>query len=405
MAAAIRHFARKFQQVSAPVMAKGLEDTAFYRYNRLVSLNEVGGEPALFGLGTAAFFRAIRRHARRFPHTMLATSTHDNKRSEDVRARIDALAEMPAAWRLRLRRWQRMNASKAADVDGTRAPSLNDEYLLYQTLVGTFPVGDAGDRAGYRERIVEYMRKATREAKVHTSWAHIDAAYEAATTAFVEAVLDDTRPNPFLDDLRASVEPLAWIGLLNSLSMTVLKHTLPGVPDCYQGNETWDFSLVDPDNRRPVDFAKRRALLASLKDARAAEVFAHLADGRAKMLAMWKLLALRRDQEALFADGSFVPLTARGTRAAHVVAFARRHPAATLIAIVPRLVARLGITPPALPCGRGAWGDTYVEAPFARGTSFTEVFTARAHRLAEGRLDLAEVLVDTPVAVLFALHP
>ncbi|MGE5617206.1 MAG: malto-oligosyltrehalose synthase, partial [Bacillota bacterium] len=254
--------------------------------------------------------------------------------------------------------------------------------------------------AAYRERIVEFMRKAGREAKVHTGWANIDATYEDATRAFVEAILDDTRANPFLDDVAVAVAPVAWIGLLNSLATTVLKHTLPGVPDCYQGNETWDFSLVDPDNRRPVDFAMRREMLASLNDAHAADVFARLHDGRAKMFAMWKLLHARREREALFAEGRFVPLTVRGSRAAHAVAFARRHASGTMIVIVPRLMARLGITPPNLPCG-DLWGDTVVEAPFVQG-ALVDLFTSSEHRATEGRFAVARLLAVAPFAVLLA---
>ena len=292
LAEQVRHFARKFQQVSAPVMAKGVEDTSFYIFNRLVSLNDVGGDPDEFGFPPARFHRASAHRARHWPHTMLATSTHDNKRSEDVRARIDVISEMAAGWRLQLRKWSRLNESKRSVVDDAPAPSRNDEYLLYQVLLGSFPAEQprgAGLDA-YAERIVAYMQKATREAKVRTSWARVNEPYEKATEAFVRALLADRPGNEFLEDFRAAVIPITWIGYLNSLAMVAVKYTSPGVPDCYQGNETWDFSLVDPDNRRPVDYGLRQDLLARLEalgdsppSAAISEIFHQLADGRAKL--------------------------------------------------------------------------------------------------------------------------
>src|SRR6185295_4700281 len=262
-AAQVRYFARKFQQVTAPVMAKGVEDTSFYIYNRLLSLNDVGGDPATFGYSVSAFHGASADRAAKWPHTMLATSTHDNKRSEDVRMRIDVLSELPAAWRLKLRRWSRLNRSKKRRVDDQLAPARNDEYLLYQTLIGSFPVDEGSDGLDdYCVRIERYLLKAVREAKTHTSWVNHNEEYELAVTQFVRALLSGTGRNLFLEDLREAVRPLIWLGMLNSLSMVLIKFTSPGVPDCYQGNEIWDFSLVDPDNRRPVDYEVRRRLLA-----------------------------------------------------------------------------------------------------------------------------------------------
>ncbi|MGE5103794.1 MAG: malto-oligosyltrehalose synthase, partial [Betaproteobacteria bacterium] len=238
-AQAYRVFAMRFQQFSAPVAAKGVEDTAFYRFNRLVSLNEVGGDPDQFGMTVHAFHGASADRARVWPHTMLATSTHDNKRSEDVRARIDVISELPAAWRALVRRWSRMHRARKREVDGQEAPSRNDEYLLYQTLVGTFPPGELDKAAldGYSARIGQYMIKAVREAKVHTSWLVANAAYEDALTAFVGELLRTAPANPFLEELRAQCAPFAWYGMLNSLSMTLLKLASPGVPDIYQGTE------------------------------------------------------------------------------------------------------------------------------------------------------------------------
>jgi (1->4)-alpha-D-glucan 1-alpha-D-glucosylmutase len=408
--AAVRHFARKFQQVSAPVMAKGVEDTAFYRYNRLVSLNDVGGDPVEFGFPPAKFHRASAHRAKHWPHTMLATSTHDNKRSEDVRARIDVLSELPAGWRLRLRRWHRMNLARKTMVEDAPAPSRNDEYLLYQVLLGSFPPGapDAAALEAYRDRIVEYMRKAMREAKARTSWARVNEEYEAATTAFVAALLDPRAGNVFLDDLRAAVASVAWLGYLNSLAMVAVKYTSPGVPDCYQGNEILDFSLVDPDNRRPVDYAARRSLLEGFAalpeapgDAALGAIFAASLDGRAKLYVMWRLLALRQARPAIFLEGTYAPLRTGGSRARHAIAYARRHGKDHAIMVVPRLAGSLGLKEGELPCGPSIWADTRVEVPFAaRDAELVDVITGRPRRLADGGIALGDLLDRAPVAVL-----
>jgi (1->4)-alpha-D-glucan 1-alpha-D-glucosylmutase len=261
-----RAFTRRLQQFTSPVAAKGIEDTALYRHCRLVSLNEVGGDPDTFGLSVAAFHGASRDRAARWPHTMLATSTHDTKRSEDVRARIDVISEQPAAWRLLVRRWSRINRSKKRTVEGKAAPSRNDEYLLYQTLVGSFPsepLDDAG-LAAYRERIEAYLLKAAREAKVHTGWINPNEAYEAALQGFVHALLGRREGNLFLDDLREATARYAWFGALNGIALVAIKVLSPGVPDFYQGHEAIELSLVDPDNRRPVDYETRRRRLARL---------------------------------------------------------------------------------------------------------------------------------------------
>jgi (1->4)-alpha-D-glucan 1-alpha-D-glucosylmutase len=412
LAAAVRHFARKFQQLSAPVMAKGVEDTAFYLYNRLVSLNDVGGDPMEFGFPPAKFHRASAHRAKHWAHTMLATSTHDNKRSEDVRCRIDTLTELAAAWRLRLRRWHRMNLGRKATIEDAPAPSRNDEYLLYQVLLGSFPPGplDEAALAAYRARIVAYMQKACREAKARTSWARVNEPYEAATTAFIEALLDPRPGNAFLDDFRAALEPIAWAGYLNSLALVAVKYTSPGVPDCYQGNELIDLSLVDPDNRRPVDYARRQALLDEIArlperpdDAALRDLFADARVGRGKLYVTWRLLQLRRAREALFKAGTYTALRVVGEKARHAVAFARRHGREASITVVPRLVASLGMAPGRLPCGGEAWGDTRVEIPFvAADATLRDAITQRERRLAGGGIALAELFDAVPVAVLAA---
>jgi (1->4)-alpha-D-glucan 1-alpha-D-glucosylmutase len=410
MAAGVRHFARKFQQLTSPVMAKGLEDTTFYVYNRLVSLNDVGGDPGEFGFPPARFHKASAHRARHWPHTMLATSTHDNKRSEDVRARIDAISEMVGEWRLQLRKWSRMNAERKTEVDGMPAPSRNDEYLLYQILLGSFPERALpGEMKEYAKRIDAYMQKATREAKIRTSWANANAAYEEATSRFVHALLEERPGNPFLEDLRLAVKPVAWAGYLNGLSMTAIKLASPGVPDIYQGNETWDFSLVDPDNRRPVDYARREAMLARMEalvaplEGALAAMLESLDDGRAKLYVLWRMLQLRREREALFRSGGYTAVRATGALSRHLVAFARRHAGESVVLVAPRLVASLGIRPPDLPCGAGVWKETRLDLGFLRnGTVMRDAFTLRTHTVEEGGLDLAAILAHFPVAALVA---
>lgn len=370
-------FTMKFQQYTGPVMAKGMEDTAFYRYNRLVSLNEVGGEPERFGVSVAAFHHLLLERSQNWPHAMLGSSTHDSKRSEDVRARINVLSELPAEWRSHVRRWARLNRRKKRLLDGRQAPSSNDEYLLYQTLLGVWPLEsmDAVELVDFRDRIKAYMQKAAKEAKLFTSWINPDQEYENAVSEFVEAVLNESDKNPFLTEFIAFQQPLSRIGLFNSLAQTLLKLTAPGVPDIYQGNELWDFSLVDPDNRRPVDYARREALLAQLRDTLEAnpslaqladELMQNLPDGRAKLYLIHQCLHLRREQPALFADGDYQPLTVTGIHADHVCAFARSHGGQRAVIVVPRLVYRLTAGTELLDAGmwdEDIWGDTVIQMP------------------------------------------
>ncbi len=413
LAERVLHFARKFQQFTAPVAAKGVEDTAFYAYNRLASLNEVGGDPDMFGMAVSAFHGASADRAARWPHTLLATSTHDNKRSEDVRQRINVLSEMPGAWRLILRRWHALAGSAWHAREGAQEPSRSDEYLLYQTLLGTFPAEglDAQGLEHYRARIERYALKAAREAKLRTSWISPDEEYEGALAGFVRALLGRLQPNPFLDDLRAQAATVAWFGALNSLSMALLKLGSPGVPDLYQGNELIDLSLVDPDNRRPVDYALRRRLLEELRDMSARADFAQAArayaeaphDGRAKLLVTWRLLELRRRLPALFEEGGYAPLEARGAKVRHVVAFARVHGPHTLVVIAGRLFARMLGLPGRLPLGEAAWGDTAVAAgTLADGAPLLNVLTGERLAVSEGGVRLAQAFASFPAAALLA---
>jgi (1->4)-alpha-D-glucan 1-alpha-D-glucosylmutase len=364
-------FVMKFQQLTGPVMAKGVEDTSFYLFNRLVSLNEVGGEPERFGTPVAEWHRWISERRERWPHAMNASSTHDTKRSEDVRARIHVLSEIPELWGEHAHRWTEINALHRGHEEGHPVPDANDEYLLYQTVLGAWPLGQMDDEehAAFVGRIQAYMEKATREAKTHTSWINPNPAYDDGLREFVARILQRGGANPFLDDLLRLQSIVARFGMLNALGQTLVKLAAPGVPDVYQGQEAWDFSLVDPDNRRPVDFAARERMLDELLRrsgegdlaALAAELVREWPDGRAKMWLTHRALRLRAEHPALFAEGAYRPLETAGAGAGHLLAFARTHGREVAVAVVPRL-------PATLMRGRGwtlpdaaAWGDTRVE--------------------------------------------
>ena len=373
--AAVVDFVMKLQQYTAPVMAKGMEDTSFYIYNRLLSLNEVGGDPRCFGVSVEAFHEANRRRLRKWPHGMLATSTHDSKRGEDVRARIDVLSELPDAWREALIRWGKLNHGKKTRMDTGWAPSRNDEYGLYQNLLGIWPMAppEPEERRRLVERLEAATLKAIREAKVHTSWINPDEAYEAATTRFVRLVLGEENRD-FREHFSVLHRKVARFGMFNSLAQLLLKLTSPGVPDIYQGNEIWRFSLVDPDNRRPVDFDKRRKLLAELPDISGADpaeaadrvrsLLDSLEDGRAKLHVIRRTLRYRGGHGDLFERGDYLPLTAVGEKADHLCAFARRLDGQLAVVAVPRLAAGLlGRDESILPLGPEVWRDTYLLLP------------------------------------------
>jgi len=362
-------FALRFQQLSGAVMAKGVEDTTFYQYNRLVSLNEVGGDPGRFGTSVADFHAANARMARDWPATLLATSTHDTKRSEDVRARISLLSEIPAEWAAAVARWAEINECHKAD----GMPDRNAEYLLYQVLVGAHPLDT--------ERAVAFMAKASREAKEHTSWVDPDPAYDDALAAFVSSALADAG---FRDDLAAFVAPLVTAGRVTSLAQALLKLTSPGVPDVYQGTELWDLSLVDPDNRRPVDYAGRRRLLDQVRSATVADVAANADDGATKLWLTHRALDARRRCPTAFGAGAgYRPLEPAGERAANLVAYVRGEDEVAVLA--PRLV--LGL--------RDGWGDTILDLPAG---AWTDAFTGAT--IDGGAFGVADALATFPVALL-----
>ncbi len=410
----MRRFASNFQQVTGPVMAKGLEDTAAYIHVRLASLNEVGGDPSRFGASVGEFHaRNTESHAR-YPRAMLATSTHDTKRSEDVRARIHVLSEMPAEWQRRVFLWSRLCRRLKTTVAGEPCPTRNDEWLLYQSLVGIWPIETPGaeGREAIAVRVRAYMEKATREAKVRTSWIQPDESYERATRDFVSRLLDAETGRAFLADFEPFALAVARLGAWNSLSQTLLKIGSPGVPDVYQGTETFDFSLVDPDNRRPVDYETLSRLLAEIETEAASglgRLAASLAerpgDPRQKLFVAWRALRHRRESPGLFSEGEYVPLEAEGAARAHVVAFMRRDARREAIVIAPRLVAGLlegGGGPPA---GAPVWRDTrIVSRAIEADAKYRNVFTGEtvAARVSDGgaAIDVAAALAVFPVALL-----
>jgi (1->4)-alpha-D-glucan 1-alpha-D-glucosylmutase len=407
---AVTSFAMRFQQFTGPVMAKGLEDTAFYRYNRLVSLNEVGSNFHRFGTTTSEFHLANQERLRSWPHTMLTTSTHDSKRSEDVRARINVLSEIPGEWRLRVRQWKRLNRNHKQVVNAVAAPSPNDEYLLYQTLVGAWPstrLDDADSWKNFCERIENYMLKAIREAKQNTSWINRNAEYETIVSSFIRAVLKTGAENRFLNDFVPFQHRVARIGVWNSLAQTLLKLTCPGVPDTYQGNELWEYSLVDPDNRRPVDYARRRQMLQTIRDSgklTTARLLETPEDARIKLSVIWKTLCLRRKCPDLFQEGEYLPLAVEGAKASHVIAFARKRETSTVLVVVPRLVAGLLDDMDLPPIGPRVWEDTQVVLPFCSGSEkYCNAFTGEVLDLQKtdrhARIAVSTALGEFPVAL------
>jgi (1->4)-alpha-D-glucan 1-alpha-D-glucosylmutase len=455
-----REFVMRFQQLTGPVAAKGIEDTAFYRFYPLASLCEVGGEPRRFGVSPATFHRRNRERLTHWPAAMLATSTHDTKRSEDARARINALSEIPVRWYRAVRRWQNMNRELKTTIEDAAAPDANEEYLLYQALLGAWPLSDCGlrplltddcglkkteerasggatgrpgdkdlnytistppnsqsaigDSQSFVQRIQDYMIKALREAKIHSSWLNPDEEYEQAARDFISKLLSPE--GAFVKDFAEFQAPIARAGMFNSLSQTLLKIAAPGVPDFYQGTEIWDFSLVDPDNRRPIDYELRIRLLDSLRGKEAGgeasladDLLRSATDGRIKMFITTGALNYRRNNRDLFERGEYLPLQPAGERERHVVSFARRIGDKTVIVIATRFFMRLT---PGEPVGPEAWGDTSILMDDELAGCYRDVFTGwrvqarkRPHGDENGdendnELPVAEALARLPVALL-----
>ena len=395
------HFVLKFQQCTGPIMAKGLEDTVFYIYNRLAALNEVGGEPQQFGLSAEAFHdRNLDRH-RNWPATLLTTSTHDTKRSEDVRARMVAISEIPELWRRSLQRWRTVNKRWKKTVNESEAPDADEEYLLYQTLLGTWPTAANGapeqnPGAEYIQRIQAYMTKALNEAKLNTSWIQPNEEWLAATRNFVAKILEPSAKNKFLPTFLPVAEEIARLGAINSLAQTLLKLTSPGVPDIYQGDEIWDFSLVDPDNRRAVDYKRRTEMLSCLSSRTPQELLQNWPDGRIKLFLTQSSLRFRKERVDLFRNGNYLPLRASGALADSNVAFARQLDRQWAVIIVPRLSSRIGFPPIG-----DRWKDTALELPenFPLERA-REIFTGRELSIHNRQIRMADAMSILPFAML-----
>jgi (1->4)-alpha-D-glucan 1-alpha-D-glucosylmutase len=406
------YFALKFQQLSGPVMAKGVEDTSFYVYNRFISSNDVGSKVDAFGISAGNFHEANRERLRVAPDAMVATSTHDTKRSEDVRNRLNVLSEMTYAWPSAVRRWVRANAKfKRTLEDGRVAPDANEEYFIYQTIVGAWPwqMGSIADRQEFLERMQQYMTKALSEAKVNLSWTNPNPAYVDAVHSFLRSILmPDARGHEprFVETLAELMPALRIFGVVNSLAQVVLKIASPGVPDIYQGTELWDLSLVDPDNRRPVDYELRRRALARLRDLAVShgemavchDVLKAPEDGRVKMWTVHKALELRNHMPAVFRHGEYVPVEVTKDHADRVIAFRRGR---NVLAVVPRFACTLMDGKPEMPVG-AAWGHGELIVPELAGLAIENVYTGTWVRVGEdGRLPLRIIFSEFPVA-LFA---
>ncbi|MBD2343974.1 malto-oligosyltrehalose synthase [Anabaena subtropica] len=392
------YFVLRMQQYSGPLMAKGVEDTTLYVYNRLLSLNEVGGNPSHFGISVDQFHHFNQQHQANWPYTMNATATHDTKRGEDMRARLNVLSEIPQEWEEQVNNWSQLNQTHRSN----HQPDRNDEYFLYQTLVGAFPFAEH-EQAPFVQRVQEYMIKAIREAKVHTAWLRPDNEYEEACTSFIEKILDPNLSKQFLESFRPFQEKIADYGIYNSLSQTLLKIAAPGVPDFYQGTELWDLSLVDPDNRRPVDFEQRRTYLNDIQAQIKTDILGlipqlltHKTDGRIKLFLTHQALKARTQYLSLFQDGEYSPLQVHGTHAKHIIAFARQHNNQTVIAIAPRFLTTL--IPPGQPALGEIWQDTHLKLP---AKTWYNPLTNQTIQT-QNNIPIAQILTHFPVALLIA---
>ena len=397
------HFVMRLQQLSGPLMAKGIEDTLFYVYNRLISLNEVGGHPGKFGLTVADFHKFNQEQNSTWTHKMNATATHDTKRGEDARARLNVLSEIPEEWENQVETWSDINRSCKIDVRGKAVPAPNDEYFFYQTLVGSYPFNESENEA-FVGRIKDYMLKSVREAKLYTAWLRPDSAYEEGFLAFVDKVLDFDESNSFIQEFLPFQKRVAGYGIFNSLSQILLKYTSPGVPDTYQGTELWDLSMVDPDNRRPVDYEQRFSFLKEIKEKSQTDILTlinHLLsskeDGRIKLFLTYKVLQAIKANLAVFQKGDYQPLEVSGKFKEHIVAFARSNGNKTIIVITPRFLTSL-IKPGKYPLGEQVWQDTCVHLPASASSPWQDAITDQKIQ-ANGTLPVGEALKYFPVAL------
>ncbi len=399
------HFVMRLQQFTGPLMAKGVEDTLFYVYNRFISLNEVGGAPNHFGIDLKTFHQHQQSQVEHWPHNLNTTSTHDTKRSEDVRARLNVLSELPDRWETEVHAWQELNQKHKQKSGNHWVPDPNDEYFLYQTLVGAFPF-DSDEIPEFTERVKQYVIKAVREAKVYTAWLQPDSAYEEGFIDFVDQLLKPNSRNKFFKRFVSFWATIADYGIYNSLSQTLIKMTAPGVPDIYQGTEFWDFSLVDPDNRRPVDFEHRiqslEALQTSIKQGDivglTTKLLEHRQDGQIKQFLTMRALSIRHQYREVFEQGNYQPIAVLGPYEKHIIAFARQFEQQTLIVVVPRFLTTL-IQPGEYPLGETVWADTVITLPAGVGTKWQEGITGRS--VATGDvIAVGQILKYFPVAIL-----
>jgi (1->4)-alpha-D-glucan 1-alpha-D-glucosylmutase len=400
-------FVMRWQQFTGPIMAKAFEDIFLYVYHPLASLNEVGGDPRPSAAQSADFFKFVQERAKLWPNAMNASTSHDTKRSEDIRARINVLSEIPAEWQAHLSRWSKWNAKHKKLLDGQLVPDRNEEVLLYQTLLGVWLTDDQ-ECDKLMERLQAYAIKATREAMVHTQWTRPNVAHENALKRFITSVVKYGNDSAFVRDLREFQERIAYHGMINGLSQTLLKITCPGIPDFYQGSELWDLRLVDPDNRQPVDFSKRTAMLARIKkeagqdlSAFAGEVTRNWRDGRVKLYLIWKALTFRREHADFFSRADFIPLACAGDRRDNVAAFARRYKREWMLAVVPRWLARAA-SENDLAGSKAFWNDTQFRLPRAAPCCWRNVFTNEdvSTDARRGMLAVGQVLGHFPVALL-----
>ncbi|MEW6378151.1 MAG: malto-oligosyltrehalose synthase [bacterium] len=419
------NFTMRFQQLTGPLMAKGLEDTTFYVYNRLLSLNEVGGDPSRFGITREEFHNFAGKRAHLWPYSLNATATHDTKRGEDARARINVLSEIPDEWEKKIREWSKINRSRKCRSSNGHIPipDRNDEYFLYQSLIGAFPF-DSNEYPNLVERVKNYIIKAIREAKVHTAWIEPDTEYEQCFCSFIDQILEPSEQNRFLEDFLAFQKKIAFYGVFNSLSETLIKITFPGVPDFYQGTELWDFSFVDPDNRRPVDFQKRKKFLQKIREVRENdsldfihELLAAKEDGRIKLFLIFRALRARWQMRDVFRQGEYLPLKTGGKLQDHIVAFARRvpppedepetvnnsvprkaHPWA--ITVTPRFLTSL-VGEGEFPLGCRVWDDTYLTFPKGSPSLWKDAITGQIIKSGQNLL-IGDILQHFPGALLIS---